>query len=138
MSHGAIAPSVYIGDADVGTAIAAITGNTVDMHLDGINGFTFHNVWTGTAAATLTFFGSNDPRARATAQKGTIAAVPTGSASANWVDISASLTFTNPATGGGNDLVIISNTRFAFIRMVVASPSGSGNFNSWVCSHGAG
>lgn len=132
MSHSQIVPYVYIGDKDEGTAIAAITGNTINMYLDGINGFTIHNAWTGTAGGTLTFFASDDSRARVTVDSGT------GDAAANWVDITEDLTFKNPTTGGGNDMIIISNSRFAYLRMVVASPTGSGNFTSWVCSHGAG
>lgn len=124
-------PGVYIADAAVGT----VTGPTRNMLPDNLNGWTFHNVWTGTATATLKFYGSNDPAANPRDES---AAGVAAAAAAEWVEITSSVTNDDPAGSAGNDMVIISNSRFAFIRMDVTGTSGAGNFRSWDCSHGIG
>jgi hypothetical protein len=99
------------------------------MWSDGINGFTFHNVWTGTYGATVAIYASNDPRAREGHPD---------NANAEWVNITSLLTITDPVTGGGNDMIIINNSRFAFIKLDLGSSSGTGTCTTWVCSHGTG
>lgn len=131
MTHAYQAAGLYLGNKDITEAMANVTGKAHLMTDDGINGITFHNVWTGTPTAVLKFYATNDPRALNVNNTADVAA-------ADWVEITADLTFDNPAGGAANDMVIISNSRFAAIRMDVTGLSSSGNFTSWTCSHGAG
>ncbi len=119
-------PWIYIN-----AAAAAEQGIRIAMGQSGINGIAFHNLWTGTLGGVLTFEASNDPAL-------TTATTQAEEDAADWVDISASLVIVQPITGGGNDMVIINNSRFWWIRMGLGSVTGGGTFSSFPASHGAG
>ena len=110
---------------------AAATGAPIQLGYSGINGMTFHNVWTGTLGGTLKMEASCDPAL-------TTAATAAEQDAANWVDITSQVTMTNPATGGGNDMVIVNNMRFWWVRLDLSSVTGTGTFSSYAASHGAG
>lgn len=119
-------PFRYINAVAVNTQ-----GHRIRMGEDGINGMSFHNLWTGSLGGTLTFEASNDPALNK-------AATQADEDAADWVDITAELTFTNPITGGGNDMLVINNSRFWWIRMGLSAVTGSGTFSSFPASHGEG
>jgi len=129
MSRDFQAPNKYLDAVAVNT-----TGTPIQMGQSGINGFTFHNVWNPgaeTLVGTITIEASNDPAllsATTAAQQD----------AADWVDITSSLTLVNPTSGAGNDMIIINNTRFWWIRLNLSGVSGTGIFSSYPASHGAG
>jgi len=106
---------------DLTQADGATTGGWIWLSADQCNGCSFHNEWTGTYAATLTVEASNDSRC--------FEGHP-DAANAAFDDITASVTLTSPVTGGGDDMITISNTRFAYIRLKLASVVGTGAFVS--------
>lgn len=100
---------------------ADTTGGSIWLAPDNVRLLSFHNEWTGTEAATLTFYGSNDPRARQDHPD---------YSSAHWDDISSQLTYTDPAGSAGDDIVQVADVTFAFIRMDYNHTGGAGNFFS--------
>lgn len=115
---GFIPPFTYI---DVTQADGATTGDWVCLVYDQCNGFSMHNEWTGTYTATLTVEASNDPRC--------FPGHP-DAANASFDDITASVTLTSPAGSAGDDIINGSAGRFAYVRLKIASVSGTGTFTS--------
>jgi len=123
-----------------------VTGDTVGEPIgigqSGINGFTFHNVWNkpaGTLAGTLILEGSNDPNLEVSI------AIPDPTERITAIDNDSWFNFTsevpslvNPTSGFSQQIVIINNTRFWWIRMRLVAVGGAGTFSSFPGSHGAG
>ncbi len=113
-------------------AVAVNTqGKRIPMGQSGINGMAFHNLWAGTLGGTLTFEASNDPALET-------AVTQADEDAADWVDISAQLTFTNPVTGDDNDMVVVNNSRFWWFRIRLSAVTGTGTFSCYPASHGEG
>ncbi len=131
MSRDFLAPYKYLDE------VAATTvGIPIAMGQSGINGITFHNVWntdgTATLAGAVKIEASNDP-----ALNGTALSAAEQSA-ADWVDITAELTITDPTSGEGRNMIIVNNTRFWWIRLTLTVSGGTGVFSCYPASHGAG
>lgn len=127
MSRDVSPPFTYLN-----AVTAAAQGLKIQMGLNGLNGMSFHTVWTGNIVGTVTIEGSNDPLL-----------VPATTAAeedaADWVDITALVTtLVDPAGVAGNNMAIVNNSRFWWIRLGIGSVSGTGTFSVYPASHGAG
>ncbi len=111
-----------------GGGTAAITGGSMMLGPDAVEGCTFQNVWTGTLAGDITIEASSDPRARQDNPD---------HSNADWIDITTQIVPTDPTTGGGSDLIQISDIRFEFIRMSFTSTAGTGDFLTYFSAHGS-
>lgn len=133
-------PEYYFAKAGV---TATTVGLAKAMYLDDINGFTFHNDWndgTGggtTLAGTFKVEASNDP-ALEIASSLTSAERVTAENAAKWQDITALLTVTDVTSGAGDDMIIINNSRFGWIRLTLTKTGGTGACFCFICSHGEG
>ncbi len=129
MSRDILPPYKYMDAVAITTV-----GVPIRMGEAGTNGMTFHNVWntdgTGTLAGAIKVEASNDP-----ALNSSDAAVVSA---ADWIDITASLTITDPTSGESRNMVIVNNTRFWWIRLTLTVSGGTGVFSCYPASHGAG
>jgi hypothetical protein len=105
---------INITEADGNT-----TGGWIWLAPDSCNGFSMHNEWTGTYAATLAIEASNDPRCFPDHPD---------TANANFDDITASIAPTDPAGAAGDEMVIVSDVRFSYVRLKLSGIGGAGTF----------
>jgi len=126
-------------------AVTATTqGKPIALGYAG-NGISFHNVWnidtssSQTLTGTLLIEASNDPALISIAKSSTLTAaeVITAIDAANWVDVTAVSSPTDPTTGAGDAMEVLNNTRFWWVRMKI-TVAGTGDFTSFVATHGDG
>lgn len=109
-----------------------ITGGSLWLGADGINGFSITVATTGTLSGAFRFYRSDDPRARQDAS-------PTDQAAAKWVEFTADVAaqIVNPAGAPANFSVMASDFRSGFLRMDFVGTGGSGTIESWYSGVGA-
>lgn len=100
-------------------------GPSVWLAPDMIAGFSIQTRWNQLSADTQTLTGTIVVEA----SDDELANPQTGNeANALWADITSQLTITNPTTGAGNDLIMVSDVRFDYVRLRLGSPGDSGRF----------
>lgn len=113
----------YIDQAAV--VAASITGGPIPLTLDDVQGISFHCVWDGDLTAALTVEASNDPKVGTDINAGT--------STADWEDITALLTVTDPAGSAGNTVINMSFGNYGWVRLVQTfSSATSGGFEVYI------
>jgi hypothetical protein len=107
---------------DIDNTDGTTTGGWIWLAPDGCNGVSFHNEWTGTYQGTLAIHASNDPRCNPDHPD---------TANAAFDDITADVSPTDPPGAAGDEMVIISDVRFSYIRLKVTFVGGAGDFDTW-------
>lgn len=128
--RGHIPPFTYIDTVTLDGTTTTATGPSVPLGPDAIEGFSLQNEWNtggGTLAATIKIEASNDPRA--------FPGHP-DYADAVWIDLTAAVSPTDPTTGAGTAMEMVSDVRFEYLRMTVTRSSGTGTFKSTFSGHG--
>lgn len=110
----------YINKTLDASNTSATTGS-IWLSPDHITQLSFQWLWNqggGTLAATATYFGSNDPRARQDHDD---------NANADWADITSEITgHTDPTSGSGSNAFAVDNWNYDFVKVDVSRDSGSG------------
>ncbi len=112
---------------------STFTGGALWLGPDAIEGFSFQDVWNElvadgqTLVGTIVIEASNDPRANQLHDEQSLA---------QWTDITADITPTNPTAGAGGKMEMVSDVRFEYVRMRLTGLTGSGRFLNEFSGHG--
>lgn len=107
----------------------SVAWGPMPLHLDDFRSLSFINLWNQAAAdgqtldATIKVEISNDPRCHVDARDGTD--------TADYLDITSSLTITDPTTGAGSGDINVSDGGWAYIRITFTRNSGTGRVTSY-------
>jgi len=124
--------TVYINTVLDGTT-TTVQGGPILLDMGGMQSWSFGHHWNQlaadgqTLAATLTWEITSDPQVRGDVRNGTT--------NANWITISGStspsLTYTDPTSGAGEEMVNGSFSGWLAIRCLATRSSGSGRYESF-------
>lgn len=121
-------PVSYIDSTDLSASPASVQGRPFPLHLDNVQGVSFHfEVSNGASSPAGTFVveATNDPAV--------LKDIPRGTDTATWTDVSSLLTIPSH-TADGDYMINFSFANYAAVRVRATRTTGTFTIRGWVSS----